>query len=134
MRTVLAHPRAMIGSDGTPQDGGVPHPRPIGAFPRVLGQYGRDVALYNLRSAVMKMTSIPADRFGLAGRGRLQPGCRADITIFDRSTIDDRASYQERNPPEGIEWVLVNGEIAVTPDGLSGALAGEVLTGNPDAQ
>ncbi len=131
MRTVLAHPRAMIGSDGIPQDGGVPHPRLVGAFPRVLGQYGRDEGLFDLPSAVKKMTSIPAQRFGLTGRGRIQPGCRADITIFDHSTINDRATYQERNPPDGIEWVLVNGAIAVTPDGLSDALAGEVLTRNP---
>jgi N-acyl-D-amino-acid deacylase len=127
MRTVLAHPRAMIGSDGIPQDGGVPHPRLIGAFPRVLGQYGRDEGLFDLSAAIKKMTSIPADRFGLAGRGRVQPGCSADITVFDHSTINDRATYEERNPPEGIEWVLVNGEIAVTPTGLSSALAGHVL-------
>ncbi len=128
MRTVLAHPRAMIGSDGIPQDGGVPHPRLVGAFPRVLGQYGRDEGLFDLSAAVKKMTSIPADRFGLAGRGRIQPGYWADITIFDHSTITDRATYQERNSPEGIRWVLVNGEVAVTPDGLGSALAGRVLT------
>jgi len=128
MRTVLAHPRAMIGSDGIPQDGGVPHPRLVGAFPRVLGQYGRDEGLFDLPAAVKKMTSVPADRFGLAGRGRIEPGYRADITLFDYSTVEDRATYQERNSPEGIRWVLVNGEIAVTPDGLAGALAGQVLT------
>jgi N-acyl-D-amino-acid deacylase len=128
MRTVLGHPRAMIGSDGIPQDGGVPHPRLIGAFPRVVGQYGRDEGLFDLSAAVKKMTSIPADRFALKSRGRIEPGCAADITIFDHSTINDRATYEKRNPPEGIEWVLVNGEIAVTPNGLSGALAGQVLT------
>lgn len=128
MRTVLAHPRAMIGSDGIPQDGGVPHPRLIGAFPRVLGQYGRDEGLFDLSSAVRKMSSIPADRFRLAGRGRVQPECSADITVFDYSTIADRATYEERNPPAGIEWVFVNGEIAVTPTGLGDTLAGHVLT------
>ena len=132
MRTVLAHPRAMIGSDGIPQDGGVPHPRLVGAFPRVLGQYGRDEGLFDLPTAVKKMTAVPADRFGLSGRGRIQPGYWADITIFDHSTVNDRATYQERNPPEGIRWVLVNGEIAVTPDGIGTALAGQVLTRAPD--
>jgi N-acyl-D-amino-acid deacylase len=128
MRTVLSHPRAMIGSDGIPQEDGVPHPRLVGAFPRVLGQYGRDEALFDLPSAVKKMTSVPASRFGLAGRGRIQPGHWADITIFNHSTINDRATYQERNPPAGIEWVVVNGEISVTPQGLGPALAGQVLT------
>lgn len=132
MRSVLAHPRAMIGSDGIPQDGGVPHPRLIGAFPRVVGQYGRDEGLFDLSATVKKMTSIPADRFALKSRGRVQPGCAADITIFDHSTIDDRATYEERNPPEGIEWVLVNGEIVVTPDGLTGALVGQVLRRDRD--
>ncbi len=128
MRSVLSHPRAMIGSDGIPQDGGVPHPRLIGAFPRVVGQYGRDEGLFDLATTVKKMTSIPADRFALKSRGRIQPGFAAVITIFDHSTINDRATYEERNPPDGIRWVLVNGEIAVTANGLSGALAGQVLT------
>jgi N-acyl-D-amino-acid deacylase len=128
MRTVLAHPRAMIGSDGIPQDGGVPHPRLLGAFPRVLGQYGRDEGLFDLPAAVKKMTSVPADRFGLAGRGRLGEGGWADITIFDHATVNDRATYQERRSPDGIQWVLVNGKIAVTPEGLGDTLAGHVLT------
>jgi N-acyl-D-amino-acid deacylase len=128
MRTVLAHPRAMIGSDGIPQDGGVPHPRLVGAFPRVLGQYGRDEGLFDLAAAVKKMTSVPADRFGLTDRGRIQAGNWADVTIFDHSTVNDRATYQERNPPEGIQWVLVNGEVVITPGGLGSALAGQVLT------
>ncbi|WP_394941577.1 amidohydrolase family protein [uncultured Ilumatobacter sp.] len=132
MRSVLAHPRAMIGSDGIPQDGGVPHPRLIGAFPRVLGQYGRDEGLFDLSAAVMKMTSIPARRFGLTGRGCIRPGYSADITIFDHSTVKDRATYQERNSPEGIQWVLVNGKIAVTPEGLGSVLAGQVLTRAPN--
>jgi N-acyl-D-amino-acid deacylase len=132
MRTVLAHPLAMIGSDGIPQDGGVPHPRLVGAFPRVLGQYGRDEGLFDLPAAVKKMTSVPAHRFGLTDRGRIEPGAWADITIFDHSTVNDRATYEERNSPEGIQWVLVNGEIAVTPDGVSSALAGHVLTRVPD--
>jgi len=97
-----------------------------------LGQYGRDEGLFDLPTAVKKMTAVPADRFGLSGRGRIQPGYWADITIFDHSTVNDRATYQERNPPEGIRWVLVNGEIAVTPDGIGTALAGQVLTRAPD--
>jgi N-acyl-D-amino-acid deacylase len=80
----------------------------------------------------MKMTSIPARRFGLTGRGCIRPGYSADITIFDHSTVKDRATYQERNSPEGIQWVLVNGKIAVTPEGLGSVLAGQVLTRAPN--
>lgn len=128
MRTVLSHPRAMVGSDGIPQDGGVPHPRLLGAFPRVLGQYGRDEGLFDLVAAVRKMSAIPAQRFGLTDRGRLEVGCWADVTVFDHASVNDRATYHERRSPDGIEWVIVNGEIVVTPDGLGTALPGQVLT------
>lgn len=128
MRTVLAHPRAMIGSDGIPQDGGVPHPRLLGAFPRVLGQYGRDEGLFDLTAAVRKMSSVPAQRFGLTDRGRLEVGFWADITVFDHASVNDRATYEQRRSPDGIEWVFVNGEIVVSPDGLGTALPGRVLT------
>ena len=131
MRTVLAHPRAMIGSDGIPQNGGVPHPRLLGAFPRVLGQYGRDEGLFDLPAAVRKMSAVPAQRFGLTGRGRIEEGAWADITIFDHTTVNDRATYEQRRSPDGIEWVIVNGQIVVTPDGLGTTLAGRVLTRDP---
>jgi len=134
MRTVLAHPRAMIGSDGIPQDGGVPHPRLVGAFPRVIGQYGRDEGLFDLSAAVKKMTSVPADRFGLTDRGRIQPGHWADVTIFDHTTGNDRATYVQRKSPDGIQWVLVNGDVVVTPDGLGSALPGHVLTRGSDGR
>ena len=127
MRTVLSHPRAMVGSDGIPQDGGVPHPRLLGAFPRVLGQYGRDEGLFDLATAVRKMSSIPAQRFGLTDRGRLEVGCWADVTVFDHAAVNDRATYEQRRSPDGIEWVIVNGEVVVSPDGLGTALPGRVL-------
>ena len=127
MRRVLTHSRAMVGSDGIPQDGGVPHPRLLGSFPRVLGQYSRDEGLLDLPSAVRKMTSIPAIRYGLEGRGQIQPGAWADMAVFDYKSIRDAGTYEQRRPPEGVRWVIVNGQIAVTPDGISGALAGRVL-------
>lgn len=128
MRSVLAHPRAMIGSDGIPQDGGVPHPRLLGAFPRVLGQYSRDEGLFDLQSAVAKMSAIPASRYALADRGTLAVGSFADITIFNPLTVADSATYRQRGGPVGIEWVLINGSVAVGPDGLTDSLAGRVLT------
>ena len=127
MRSVLTHSRAMVGSDGIPQDGGVPHPRLLGTFPRVLGQYSRDEGLLDLPSAVRKMTSLPAIRYGLDGRGRIQPGAWADVAVFDYKSIRDAGSYEQRRQPEGVRWVIVNGQVAVTPAGISGALAGRVL-------
>ena len=127
MRSVLAHPRAMVGSDGIPQDDGVPHPRLLGTFPRVLGQYSREERLFDLPTAVQKMTSLSAVRYGLEGRGRIQPGAWADLAVFDHKTVRDTGTYEQRRRPEGIRWVIVNGEVAVTPQGISGALAGRVL-------
>ena len=128
MRTVLSHPLAMIGSDGIPQDGGVPHPRLLGTFPRVIGHYSRDEGLFDLTTAVTKMTGCPADRYGLLERGRIQLGTYADIVVFDHSTIADNGSYQQRRQPEGIKWVLVNGRPAVTPRGLTHSNSGTVLS------
>ena len=128
MRTVLSHPLAMIGSDGIPQDGGVPHPRLLGTFPRVIGHYSRDEGLFDLTTAVTKMTGCPADRYGLSERGRIQLGTYADIVVFDHSRIADNGCYQQRRQPEGIKWVLVNGRPAVTPSGLTHSNSGTVLT------
>ena len=127
MRSVLTHSRAMVGSDGIPQDGGVPHPRLLGTFPRVLGQYSRDEGLLDLPSAVRKMTLLPAIRYGLEGRGQIRPGAWADMAVFDYKSIRDAGTYEQRRQPEGVLWVIVNGQVAVTPDGIGGALAGRVL-------
>ena len=130
MREALAHPLAMIGSDGIPQDGGVPHPRLLGTFPRVLGHYTRDEGLLDLPEAIRKMTSLPADKYRLVDRGRIEVGFFADLVIFDEAAIADSGSYLERREPAGIRWVFVNGEIAVERGQATGNLAGRVLDNN----
>jgi N-acyl-D-aspartate/D-glutamate deacylase len=72
----VKHPLMMIGSDGIPDLSGRPHPRLFGTFPRIFAQYVRGHAVISLAEAIRRMTSLPADRFGLAGRGRLTPGAR----------------------------------------------------------
>jgi N-acyl-D-amino-acid deacylase len=109
VRRVLAWPESMIGSDGLPHDTH-PHPRLWGTFPRVLGHYARDLKLFPLEEAVRKMTSLPAKRFGLAGRGTLRAGAWADIAVFDAAEILDRADFDApTRPARGIERVFVNG-------------------------
>ncbi len=109
VRRVLAWPEAMIGSDGLPHDTH-PHPRLWGTFPRVLGHYSRDLGLFTLEEAVRKMTSLPARRFGLAGRGVLRAGAFADIAVFDAGTILDKASFETpTRAAVGIDRVFVNG-------------------------
>lgn len=112
VRAVLASPDAMIGSDGMPCDAH-PHPRLWGTFARVLGHYARDLGLFPLPEAVRRMTSLPADSFGLEGRGRIKPGNFADVTVFDAATVGSRATFDDpRVPADGIHLVLVNGRIA----------------------
>ncbi|CAN0048208.1 unnamed protein product, partial [Phaeothamnion confervicola] len=109
VRRVLAWPESMIGSDGLPHDTH-PHPRLWGTFPRVLGHYVREVGLFTLEEAVRKMTSLPAKRFGLRGRGVLRAGAAADIAVFDAGTILDRADFAApTRAAAGIDRVFVNG-------------------------
>ena len=128
VRRVLAHPLCMIGSDGIPSPTGKPHPRLYGTFPRVLGTYVREERLFSLDEGVRKMTSLPARRFGLSDRGELREGFAADIVIFDPETIADVATYEEpRQYPAGIEYVIVNGEIAAGRGKQTAARAGRLL-------
>jgi N-acyl-D-amino-acid deacylase len=127
MRAILSHPCCMVGSDGLPHDKR-PHPRLWGAFPRVLGHYARDEKLISLEAAVHKMTGLAADTFGLEGRGRLAPGGKADITVFDAATIIDEATYDApTRPAKGIEHVLVNGRLSWSRGAPVGSRAGRFL-------
>ena len=114
LRKLLAHPWASIETDAILTGRGVPHPAAYGAFPRVLGHFARDLGLFSIEEAVRKMTSLPADRLGLHGRGRLEEGYAADVVVFNADNVADRTSYQDPTAaPIGIERVLVNGHIAV---------------------
>jgi N-acyl-D-amino-acid deacylase len=128
VRRVLAHPLCMIGSDGIPSPTGKPHPRLYGTFPRVLGLYSRDERLFPVEEAVRKMTSLPAQRMNLLERGELREGRAADIVIFDPDTINDTATYEDpRRYPTGIEYVIVNGQIAAEHGTQTAARAGRLL-------
>jgi N-acyl-D-amino-acid deacylase len=125
VQAALSHPSAMIGSDGLPFDAH-PHPRLWGTFPRVLGHYVRALKLFPLEEAVRRMTSLPAETFGLTARGVLKQGRYADICVFDADTIIDTADFATPiSPARGIELVLVNGEVAY--GGSSVSRSGEVL-------
>ncbi|MDP3271308.1 amidohydrolase family protein, partial [Limnobacter sp.] len=124
---VLQHPLTMIGSDGLPHDRR-PHPRLWGTFPRMLGHYSRDKKLLTLETAIHKMTGLPAQRFGLRGRGIIAPGNSADLVLFDRLEVRDNASYDEPNlPSSGIHAVYVNGHLALSRGKQTDAHAGRRL-------
>ena len=124
---ILAYPKTMIGSDGLPHDEH-PHPRLWGTFPRVLAHYCRARRVFDLETAICKMTDIPARTFGLGARGRIAPGYAADITVFDPDTVEDRATFLEpQKPARGIEHVLVAGVPALTDGKPTGQGGGELI-------
>ena len=107
---------------------GVPHPRTFGTFPRVFGRFVRGRKTLELEEAVRRMTSLPAQIFGLRDRGNIRLGSYADIVVFDAQSVRDLATYEHPYQlPVGIDQVYVNGT-AVFEDGqFTGALPGQVL-------
>lgn len=130
LERILRHPASMVASDG-----GVivfgrahPHPRSYGTFARVLAVYVRERAVLALEEAVRKMTSFPAQRLGLADRGLLRPGLKADITVFDPARVRDAATFaQPHRYAEGFSLVLVNGEPVFDGEAMTDARPGRVL-------
>lgn len=112
IRLAFRHPGVMLGSDGL-MNNGQGHPRAAGSFPRFLAEFARKGTL-SLYDAIEKMTAMPADRLRLENKGRLNVGADADITIFDYEKIKDGATFaQPALAPQGIEYVLIGGEIAL---------------------
>jgi len=132
LQRVLRHPATMIGSDGeVPIFGEAnPHPRSYGTFARVLGRYARDLKTITLEDAVHKMSAFPAQRLGLADRGVLREGLKADIEIFDPATVGDRATLEQPHQyAVGVAQVIVNGQLAFEDGKMTAARPGRVLYG-----
>lgn len=126
VKTILTRPEQNVCTDGLLS--GKPHPRVFGAFPRVLGKYVREEKVLSLEAAIRKMTAKPAEVFGLKQRGLLREGYYADLVVFNPETIKDKGDYVNPSQyPAGIEYVLVNGVIAVSKDRQEDALPGRVL-------
>jgi dihydroorotase/N-acyl-D-amino-acid deacylase len=107
-----------------------PHPRTYGSFARILGRYVRELRLLTLESAVRKMTSLAAQRVGIADRGLLRPGLFADLTVFDPATVADSATFENPHRPSvGIVHVLVNGQPVLRDGRLTSARPGRGLVG-----
>jgi N-acyl-D-amino-acid deacylase len=127
IRTIVKHPAQMVGSDGL-LTGGHPNPRTYGTFPYVLGQLVREEGLLRLEEAVRKMSAIPAQRLGLKDRGILRDGMRADVVLFDPDRVAAKATFEEpKQYPEGIDYVLVNGQLVIDNGVHTGALPGRAL-------
>jgi len=113
VRTIIIHPAQMVCTDGL-RIGTMPNPRTYGTYPKILGQMVRDERLMPLEQAIRKMTSFPAQRFGLRERGLLKDGMHADIVVFDPYTVSCVATFENpRQYPIGINYVFVNGTMVV---------------------
>jgi N-acyl-D-aspartate/D-glutamate deacylase len=134
MNLAMVQPWCSIGSDGSayaiegPLRRGNPHPRSFGTFPRVLGVYVRETKLLRLEDAVRKMTSLNAAKLGILDRGLLRAGNYADLSLFDAGKVIDRSTYtQPFQYSEGIEYVVVNGQVMLERGKHTGARPGRAL-------
>ena len=144
IKRTLQHPLVMICSDGwvAPKEertsATAPYqPCTYGEFPGILERFVRDEPVLRLEDAIHKMTGMPAARLGLRDRGLLREGFAADVVVFGLARVRDRATnlWPHAHPfknyphayPEGIDWVLVNGSVAVDGGRPTGVLAGRVL-------
>jgi dihydroorotase/N-acyl-D-amino-acid deacylase len=119
LRQLLAHPLCSVISDGFYVTG-KPHPRLHGTFPELLGKVVRERRWLTLADAVHKVTGKPASRLGLRDRGLLREGFLADVTVFSPERVRSRATYETPDlPPDGISYVIRNGEMAYSEDPVS---------------
>lgn len=126
VETILRQPWRLGGTDALL--GGKPHPRAYGSYPRVLGRYARERGVIGLEEAVRQMTSAAAARLRLPDRGVIAPGMKADLCLFDPQHVTDRATYERPEQlPEGIAWVIVNGEPVLHERVPTGVLPGHLL-------
>jgi N-acyl-D-amino-acid deacylase len=131
------HPKSMIGVDtlaldttwiGKGPPWSLPSENSFNGWAQYWQSAVREQKILTLEQAVQKATSLPASKFKLKDRGLLKEGYYADITIFNLDTIKNKAT--PLNPavyPEGIEHVVVNGQIVVWDEKHTGALPGKVL-------
>ncbi|KAJ9150910.1 D-aminoacylase [Pleurostoma richardsiae] len=128
VQRILQHRVHMAGSDAILHGKSV-HPRAYGTFPRFLGHYARDLSLLSLPAMVAHLTSRPAKRLSVyPHRGVIAEGSAADVVLFDPTMIKDMATFEEpKLPSRGIQFVLVNGEVALDEGKMTGVRAGKTL-------
>jgi N-acyl-D-amino-acid deacylase len=125
----MKYPFNMPAADGGVSNGrGMPHPRSYGTNSRVLGRYVREQGVMGYEEAVRRMTSLPAQKFGLTDRGLLRPGYAADIVVFDPVKVSDRATFEKPHQyPDGIPYVVVNGKLVVDQGRHTGTKSGVTI-------
>ncbi len=131
IKEILKQEFVAIGTDGmlNLQDKDACHPRTFGSFPRILSKYVREDGVISLETAIYKMTKLPSEIMNIKNRGELKAGNYADITIFDKNKIKDRSEFGKAFVyPTGINYVIVNGEIALDNGVYTGKNSGRLVT------
>jgi N-acyl-D-amino-acid deacylase len=129
---IMKYPFNMFASDASIRvfGQGSPHPRGYGTNARVLSKYVRDEQVISLEEAVRRMTSLPAQKFGLKDRGLLREGYAADILIFDEKEVQDLSTYDNPHAfSKGFQYVIVNGQLVVENEKHIGTRSGKALYG-----
>ena len=129
---LIDHDKCMFATDSLYEESmDMAHPRSIGTFPRILGEYVRKRRKLSLEKAIHKMTGYPAHVYGIKSKGKIQIGYDADLVLFDEKTIIDQSYYFDPiKDNEGIKYVMVNGKIAVEDNELKDISAGRVIRKN----
>lgn len=130
VRRIMRYPFNMFASDASIRvyGQGAPHPRGYGTNARVLSRYVREAAVLSLEEAVRRMTSLPAQKFGLKDRGLLREGMAADVVVFDENAVEDLSTFEKPHQySKGFSFVLVNGILTVEEGKHTGARGGTTL-------
>lgn len=130
VKRIMQYPFNMFASDASIRvwNAGMPHPRGYGTNARVLGKYVREEKVISLEEAIRRMTSLPAQKFQLSGRGLLKEGMAADIVIFDEKEVKDMATFEKPHAySKGFHYVIVNGIMTVEQEKHLGVRAGKAL-------
>ena len=132
IEALMAQPWVATSTDAgiaLPEDGPDTHARFYGSYPRKLRKYSLDKPVISLENSVRSSTSLPAQILGIRDRGLLREGLAADVLVFDPKNVRDKATFFEPHQhSEGIDYVLINGRLAVDAGKLTGVLAGQVLS------
>jgi N-acyl-D-amino-acid deacylase len=133
----ITHPLSIISTNGSGYNlehkntGELIHPRNFGSFPRILGRYVREKKILSWEEAVHKMSGKPAEKFKIKNRGVIKENNFADLVVFNPKTIEDLATPE--NPyqySKGVNWVVVNGKVALENGKITRMRAGKVIKNN----
>lgn len=132
VQRIMQYPFGMFASDASIRiwGEGMPHPRGYGTNAKVLARYVREEKIISLEEAIRRMTSLPAQKFQLQGRGLIKEGMFADVVIFDEHAVQDMATFEKPHAySKGFKYVIVNGKLTVNGEKHTGIRNGKVLYG-----